>query len=467
MLSGIKRGKRKRKSDQNSETKKVEKQNAEQSAKLKSSSSEDNRQAAEELRRMLTGGDSISNTSAALSASTPKKNNLGDAIDRFEKRRGNLAGAHDTSSSHGDSSEKVIIVNLNIGSEAPAIQKEDFRNGARKGKVKSQGSYLHADEDKTVTEMVAEERRSQQEGSRSMDEVFARNVARLGSRYKGAEFQTVAGASAGADEDDVAGDGGIDMKMFTSNDNRLTGAARYNREVSRQIARESKAQSFTSRCWWWMESGSFQKHRLLSLGDHVSMVMIPSHLSLTSDHLFLVPVQHAESFASCENEVWNEVSHFKASLRRMLKKEGKGVLFCETVLPSKGFWQTRMDIIPVPKEVEQDAEMFFKSAMTEQAEEWGVHTKVLSTKGKGLRGTVPKGFPYFNVEWSDGGFAQIIENEKFPKDFGLDIIAGMMELDPMKFNRKPKASDHDRGAVLKFLNGWKEFDWTLSLDEGK
>ncbi len=41
----------------------------------------------------------------------------------------------------------------------------------------------------------------------------------------------------------------------------------------------------------------------------------------------------------------------------MFKKEGKGVLFCETVLPSKGFWQTRMDIIPVPKDVEQDAEM--------------------------------------------------------------------------------------------------------------
>lgn len=104
--------------------------------------------------------------------------------------------------------------------------------------------------------------------------------------------------------------------------------------------------------------------------------------------------------------------------------------------------------------------------MTEQAEDWGVHTKVLSTKGKGLRGTVPKGFPYFNVEWSDGGLVQIIENKKFPKDFGLDTIAGMMELDPMKFNRKPKASDYDRGAVINFLNRWKEFDWTLSLDEG-
>lgn len=67
---------------------------------------------------------------------------------------------------------------------------------------------------------------------------------------------------------------------------------------------------------------------------------------------------------------------------------------------------------------------FFKSALSEQAEEWGTHTKLLSTKGKGLRQTIPKGFSYFNVEWDGGGFAQIIETNDFPKDFGIDTIAG-------------------------------------------
>jgi hypothetical protein len=102
--------------------------------------------------------------------------------------------------------------------------------------------------------------------------------------------------------------------------------------------------------------------------------------------------------------------------------------------------------------------------MTEQAEEWGTHNKILSTRGKGLRRTIPKGFSYFNVEWDDGGFAQIIENQSFPKDFAADTIAGMMELDPLRFNRKKKAADYDRAAVLEFLGRWKEFDWTASLD---
>ena len=120
--------------------------------------------------------------------------------------------------------------------------------------------------------MVAEEKVSKQRGEMSMDEQFARNLSRLGSRYKGAEFKTVNGSSAGADEDDFTGDNGIDMKLYNSAANRLTDAEAYKREMSRQITRAGKEQSITSRCWWWMESKSFQKHMLLSLGDHVRCI---------------------------------------------------------------------------------------------------------------------------------------------------------------------------------------------------
>lgn len=461
MLSGIKKGKRKRqeKSTDSAVLKNPAAPSTSSSAAAASSSSSatDNQNAAEELRRMLSGPSSI----PANPSSSIFMDKVDDVIDRFEQRRGKLSDAFDGKESASDS---VLIMK---SSKAPIIQKEDFRNGARKGKVKQKEAFLHADEDKTIEELVAEEKQSQLQGSRGMDENFARNIARLGSRYKGAEFKSTAGATAGADEDDMAGDGGIDMKMFTSNESRLTEAAQYNREMSRQMARAKKENKVTSRCWWWLESSSFQKHRLLSLGDHVSLIYVPSHEALVGSQCFLVPVKHAESFASCEDEVWDEIARFRTSLRDLFAKEDKGVLFCETVLPTKGLWQARMDVIPVPKDVEQDAEMFFKSALTEQSDEWGTHTKTLSTRGKGLRRTIPKGFSYFNVEWNDGGFAQIIESSQFPKDFGADTIAGMMELDPMRFNRKPKAADFDRGDVLDFLKRWKEFDWTVVLDGGE
>jgi hypothetical protein len=358
MLSGIKKGKRKRQLDKSTDSavKKPAAPSTSSSATAAFSSSSsstaaDNQNAAEELRRMLSVPSSI----PANPSSSIFMDKVDDVIDRFEQRRGKLSEAFDgEASASASASDSVFIMK---SSKAPIIQKEDFRNGARKGKVKEKEAFLHADEDKTIEELVAEEKQSQLEGSRGMDENFARNIARLGSRYKGAEFKSTAGATAGADEEDMAGDGGIDMKMFTSNESRLTEAAQYNREMSRQMDRAKKENKITSRCWWWMESSSFQKHRLLSLGDHVSLIYVPSHEALVGSQCYLVPVKHAESFASCEDEVWDEIARFRTSLRHVFAKEDKGVLFCETVLPTKGLWQARMDVIPVPKNVEQDAEM--------------------------------------------------------------------------------------------------------------
>ena len=103
--------------------------------------------------------------------------------------------------------------------------------------------------------------------------------------------------------------------------------------------------------------------------------------------------------------------------------------------------------------------------MTEQAEEWGTHTKVLPISDRGLRRTVPKNFPYFSAEWNGGGYAQIIESSNFSKDFGFDTIAGILGADPVRFNRRRKATDEDRGAVLDFCSTWKKFDWTFDLDD--
>jgi len=177
-------------------------------------------------------------------------------------------------------------------------------------------------------------------------------------------------------------------------------------------------------------------------------------------------LQHADSLVNCENDVWNEISRFQTALRAMYAKEGKEVMFAETVLPSKGLWQTRMEAIPVPKRAAHDAPMYFKSALTEQAEEWGTHTKLLSTRDKGLRRTIPKKFSYFYVEWAPGeGFAQIIENASFPKDFGVDTIAGMMQMDPLRFRAREKISaEAERQLILDFVAKWKPFDWTLELD---
>ena len=154
----------------------------------------------------------------------------------------------------------------------------------------------------------------------------------------------------------------------------------------------------------------------------------------------------------------------------MFQKENKSVIYIETVLPSKGCWQTKIEVIPVSKEIEQDTPIYFKSALLEQG------AKILPTsRAKGIQNTIPnKNFPYFHVQWDDGnsGYACIIENENklFPKDFGVDVIANMMGVDPLRFNRKNKKmfSDKEEGekkVVLDFCSRFKPFDWTYELDK--
>jgi len=56
----------------------------------------------------------------------------------------------------------------------------------------------------------------------------------------------------------------------------------------------------------------------------------------------------------------------------------------------------------------------------ESDELWSQHAKVIETRGKGLKRSVPKGFPYFFAEFGlDDGFAHVIEDSsQFPFHFG-------------------------------------------------
>lgn len=303
MLSGIKKGKRKRKSNVEDSSSKLKHSAVESTTKSgdgggrvehvseiiqinrgrndskNNETSAKNYDAAQELRRMLAGVGGSKNVPSGIGTATPvatKKSDAMSPLERFEQRRGilstSMGGNGGDNNSEGTPQEETVVLMMNSCSSAttkqPVLSKEDFRRGARKGKVKQKESYMRSNVDQTISEMVEEEKRSKQQGNkdRGMDEVFARNIARMGSRYKASDFKMVAGSTAGADEDDGTS---IDMKMFTSVSDRLTDAEKYNREMSRQLALSKKQNTITNKCWWWIESDTFQKHRLISLGDHV------------------------------------------------------------------------------------------------------------------------------------------------------------------------------------------------------
>jgi Protein similar to CwfJ C-terminus 2/Protein similar to CwfJ C-terminus 1 len=225
-------------------------------------------------------------------------------------------------------------------------------------------------------------------------------------------------------------------------------------------------------CWWWYESSRFVRGRLLGLGRSVTLSLAPAHQSLIAGaHFYLVPIPHATAWTHCEDDsIWRELRQFQASLIAMANAESKGVLFWETVLPNQQSRQTRLEAIFLPSAVCQDAPLYFRSALTEVAEDWGTHQSIISTKyvTKELRNSIPKNFPYFYIEYGsskDGaGLVQMIESNTFPRDFGADTIAGMMRMDPLRFrSNKTDAADHEALRLVK--ERWKPFDWTAELHD--
>jgi hypothetical protein len=117
-----------------------------------------------------------------------------------------------------------------------------------------------------------------------------------------------------------------------------------------------------------------------------------------------------------------------------------------------------------------DAPLYFKQGLLEVDEQFSTHKKIIEIKrGRDIRSSVPKNFPYFSVEWDDGGYAHVVEDKaQFPADFGVGIVAGMLGVDPPRFDRKSQrqAPEEELAAVREFIKLWQPYDWTVELDGG-
>mmetsp|Transcript_26609 Transcript_26609/g.38134 ORF Transcript_26609/g.38134 Transcript_26609/m.38134 type:complete len:203 (+) Transcript_26609:32-640(+) len=195
-------------------------------------------------------------------------------------------------------------------------------------------------------------------------------------------------------------------------------------------------------------------------------------------HCYLVPNQPAESFVSCSNNrqlLWEEVERFQTSLRNLFWQDSKQkVLFCETT----SCRQARMEVVPCPIQVQQDAAMYFRTSfMEENNNDDATTTKLHKITAKQNLLQLPfrkrnsnEVFSYAYAEWEiNEGYAQIMSpnNKNHNKqDWLLGAIAAMLNVDPIRFNKHQNddAISDEKASVWKFLQRWKDHDWTANAN---
>jgi Protein similar to CwfJ C-terminus 2/Protein similar to CwfJ C-terminus 1 len=230
----------------------------------------------------------------------------------------------------------------------------------------------------------------------------------------------------------------------------------------------------TSHCPWWIQSSNFSSHRLITTNYlSVTTSMAPPSSSLTfGEHFYICPIDYTPSLTACDDNVWQEIRAVQSMLRAIARQENKGVVFFETVLESSSrskVWQTRLEAVFVPMATYLDASLYFRSALQELADENSTYTKLIATNAsKTVRTSVPKQFPYFYVEYDDSprGYILMIESSKFPKDFGMDTIASMLHIDPIRFrsHNKQLSQQEDGHVISSFM---RKYETILSQNEEK
>nr|CAD7410868.1 unnamed protein product [Timema poppensis] len=235
---------------------------------------------------------------------------------------------------------------------------------------------------------------------------------------------------------------------------------------------------------------------------------LPSHQSLTEGHCLIVPMFHVPCATQLDEEVWTEVQLFRKTLTAMFVEMGQDVVFFELAINLRGLPHMTLNCVPLPKETGDLAPIYFKKAILECEMEWSTNKKLVDLAGKDVRRAIPKGLPYFSVDFGlQSGFAHVIEEEKLfprnfaqvgvtvpselcsgecycslrtllrwvllfprnfaqvgvtvPRNFAQEIIGGMLDLDHQLW-RKPRKDNFDsqRQKVVQFAQWWKPFDFT-------
>ncbi|XP_050189572.1 CWF19-like protein 2 [Myiozetetes cayanensis] len=260
-----------------------------------------------------------------------------------------------------------------------------------------------------------------------------------------------------------------DRDYYTLDDMFVSKAAKRARSGEEEETQRRKAiqehQQLAARmekCPYCFDSSALSKHLIIAIGTKVYL-SLPSNQSLTEGHCLIAPLQHHTAATLLDEDIWEEIQMFRSALVKMFEAKDLDCVFLETNMSMKKRYHMVYECIPLPKEVGDMAPIYFKKAIMESDEEWSMNKKLIDLSSKDVRKSVPKGLPYFSVDFGlQGGFAHVIEDQhNFPHYFGKEIIGGMLDLEPRLWRKGIRQNfEEQRKKVLQFAQWWKPYDFT-------
>ncbi|NXO75000.1 C19L2 protein, partial [Sitta europaea] len=223
-----------------------------------------------------------------------------------------------------------------------------------------------------------------------------------------------------------------DREYYTLDDMFVSKAAKRARsgeeeEVQRRkaIREHQQLAACMEKCPYCFDSSELSKHLIIAIGTkqfNTNVEIKRNYVRFIVLHLtFLaLSVDSTTSSISLNNIFFFFKQMFRNALVKMFEAKDLDCVFLETNMSMKKRYHMVYECIPLPKEVGDMAPIYFKKAIMESDEEWSMNKKLIDLSSKDIRKSVPKGLPYFSVDFGlQGGFAHVIEDQhNFPHYFG-------------------------------------------------
>ncbi|NWZ91294.1 C19L2 protein, partial [Nesospiza acunhae] len=216
-----------------------------------------------------------------------------------------------------------------------------------------------------------------------------------------------------------------DREYYTLDDMFVSKAAKRahsgeEEEVQRRkaIREHQQLAACMEKCPYCFDSSELSKHLIIAIGtkrNDVRVFKIRNEIASMEGFIVLHLTCLALSVDSATSS-----RMFRNALVKMFEAKDLDCVFLETNMSMKKRYHMVYECIPLPKEVGDMAPIYFKKAIMESDEEWSMNKKLIDLSSKDIRKSVPKGLPYFSVDFGlQGGFAHVIEDQhNFPHYFG-------------------------------------------------
>lgn len=224
-------------------------------------------------------------------------------------------------------------------------------------------------------------------------------------------------------------------------------------EEGDRSASRAASSNRSGECWFCLSSPNVKSHLITSVGEYYYCALAKG--PLLPDHVLILPIEHTPNTLSLPLECEKELEQLQSSLKAYFKKQGKEVVFFELVF--KQGIHANLQVVPIPSSRASVVQDIFNMA----AEKLGFKFTIVKEGRQALRTQFDRSCSLFYVEVPGGDILShvIEENEKFPAQFGREVLAGLLNIADRADWRKCKlGKEEETKTVERFKNGFQEYD---------